>query len=129
LRANRKAKKSNTLLTALVQELNRFEAPASVNMPIKYVACSGSRKYSSAYSKADVDNAVSYVSTGTKSLRKAAFQLNIPVRTLHNKVHRKHSHSFGGQTALTDAEEACLVSVFRTLSVWHCPVDQFDLTL
>jgi len=96
-------------------------------MPRTYVPHTpGTRNYASSYTNTDVEQALASVRTGT-SIREAAKEFNIPLGTLYNKVHQKHGGIAGGQTALTADEEDRLVSVLQTLSIWRCPVDNYEL--
>ena len=99
-------------------------------MPRNYVARgAGVRKYASTYTKAALENAISSVATGSLSLREAGKQFATPLGTLHNKLHKRHGRSFGGQTVLTQDEKSRLVSLLQTLSVWRCPIDQYELRM
>jgi len=96
-------------------------------MPRTYVPHTpGTRNYASSYTKTDVEQALASVGTGT-SIRQAAKEFNIPLGTLYNEVHQKHGGIAGGQTTLTADEEDRLVSVLQTLSIWRCPVDNYEL--
>lgn len=64
--------------------------------------------------------------TGT-SMRQAAKAFNVPLGTLHNKIHHKHGAAVGGPKTLTSEEEDRLVSVLKKLSTWRFPVDQYVL--
>ena len=98
-------------------------------MPRTYVPRTpGTRNYTSSYTEADLAQAVANVNSGN-SIRSAAKDFGIPLGTLYSKVHHKHGGTVGGQTTLTSDEEERLVSILKTLSVWRCLLDQYDLRM
>ena len=89
----------------------------------------GAYKPASSYDQQKLAEAtISLVQQG-QSYRDVAQRFNIPVSTLHNKVHRRHSMDCGGPTVLSHDEENRLVNVIQTLSAWRQPVDTFELRL
>ncbi|XP_066943531.1 uncharacterized protein [Macrobrachium rosenbergii] len=64
---------------------------------------------------------------GDLSVRQAAFQYGFSKSTLHDAVTRKHIKKSGGQTILTNEEEAIIVDHLLTLSQWGFPLDMSDL--
>lgn len=96
-------------------------------MPRKYNK-SGAVKFNVIkYDQVQIQKAIKSVRTGKFSINKAAEVFNIKRSTLQNKIKNKHMKKQGGQCALTEDEENCLVNMLITTSNWGFPFTKVDL--
>jgi len=93
-------------------------------MPRKYVGAAGPR-----YADETLQNAIGKVKSGEMSLTSAAKKYKIPVGTLYNKSHGKHSKSTGGQTRLDKQCETFLATIIITLAQWMVPITSAEIRL
>lgn len=95
-------------------------------MPRKYK--SGAVKFSVLkYDQNQICKAIKSVRKGELSINKAAEVFNIKRSTLQNKIKNKHMNKQGGQCALTQDEENCLVNMLITTGNWGFPFTKVDL--
>ncbi|XP_066947082.1 uncharacterized protein [Macrobrachium rosenbergii] len=88
---------------------------------------SGRGSYMKVRPETKFQEACDAIRKGDLSVRQAAFQYGFSKSTLHDGVTRKHIKKSGGQTILTDEEEAIIVDRLLTLSQWGFPSDTFEL--
>lgn len=79
------------------------------------------------YDENQIRKAIKSVQDGKLSINKAAEVFNIKRSTLQNKMKNKHMKKQGGQCALTQDEENCLVNMLITTSNWGFPFTKVDL--
>lgn len=79
------------------------------------------------YDENQIRKAIKSVRDGKMSINKAAVAYNIKRLTLQNKMKNKHTKKQGGQCALTEDEENCLVNMLITTSNWGFPFTKVDL--
>lgn len=79
------------------------------------------------YDENEIRKAIKSVQNGQLSINKAAEVFNIKRSTLQNKMKNKHPKKQGGQCALTNDEEKCLVNMLITTGNWGFPLTKVDL--
>lgn len=79
------------------------------------------------YDQNEIWKAIKSVQSGKLSINKAAKVYNIKRSTLQNKIKNKHPKKQGGQCALTQDEENCLVNMLVTTDNWGLPFTKVDL--
>lgn len=90
-------------------------------MPRKYVRKVGGRSYLQ-YSSESMDAALEAVREKRCSLRKAARSYRIPFSTLRDTLNGLHQKTVGGQTVLTEAQEADLRESIEIVGEWGFPL-------
>ena len=88
----------------------------------------GSRNYKN-YTEEQLNEALTKVLDGHLSLKKASKEYNIPMGTLHNKIHGKHHHKAGGHTVLTHQEEVNIINATTKCGDWGFPLTLFDVQM
>ena len=94
-------------------------------MPRDYKTDPHGKKYSPV-SQNIIDEAKKAVHKGL-SIRSASKQFGIPYTVLHRHVKNNNVKKIGGQTALSEDEEALLVDRLAMCAEWGYPIDRFDL--
>lgn len=99
----------------------QFNGIEKSKMPRKYVKKVGGRAYLQ-YSSESMDAALEAVRKKRYSLREAARTYSIPYSTLHDTLNGRHLQTVGGQTILTDAQEADLRETIKIVGEWGFPL-------
>lgn len=91
-------------------------------MPRIYKKSPGKRSYMSTYSAESVVAAVDAVKNRSFTVYAASQLFAVPYGTLYNKVHGLHPMSIGGQTFLTESQEADLRMAIEFVGEWGFPL-------
>ena len=75
------------------------------------------------------ERAITDVRNKAMSIRKASEVYAIPFSTLKDRVNGRYSKTYGGQTVLSEDEEAHLVKVILTCADWNQPLTRKDVML
>lgn len=97
-------------------------------MPRTYKRQQNSRCYRP-YTQEILDEALLQVAEGHLSIKKAANKYGIPVGTLWNKYHGRHSLSVGRPSALSPSEEKKLAELICVCGDWNSPMSQMDVCM
>lgn len=93
-------------------------------MPRVYKRKVDARKYKN-YTEETLQQAVNALMNS--SFRKVSKKFDIPVKTLQNKVSKRHSKSVGGQKRLSKEIELLIAKNLTTLTEWKTPLDSWDI--
>lgn len=96
------------------------------DMPRKYKRTLGCRNYIN-YTVETLQNAITDIKSGRKSLRRAAEFYNIPRSTLSDKIRGVHDRKAGGQSVLSKDVEKKLVDGIFLSAEWGFPLTEYDI--
>ena len=81
------------------------------------------------YDDETMKKALLEIAEGRLSQKEASRRFNIPVGTLNNRIHNKHSKSVGRPTVLSSKEEDELISLINVCGEWGFPVSTYDVRM